>query len=495
MKSTEPEKTAEPWVRVRLPRGEWHYDPNHLLGEPGGFGEVFEGRDARSQPIAVKRLRVSVGEAARRELKIADEIAGKSFAHVLEILDAGEDSEGGGYYIIMPRADRSLADELELRKLFPEAEAVDILRQIAEGLKEVGILVHRDLKPGNVLLQDGRWKIADFGIARFVEDATTTHTVRGCLSPPYAAPEQWTGEHTTNATDIYALCCLAYALLRGTPPFQGPTLADFKRQHTRETPPPLTNGDQRVRAIVAAGLRKPPAGRPPIDRLIAVLREVASNPAPTPAIAALHAINAMEVERVSEAKAEAARERREEQERNALVRTGEEVFTDLIERLEKVARENASEARIDHAGDQLWVSLGEAELEIELQGAVPPISFPSSGWQVLSIGRIGIKQSRPEWKQGATLWYMKLREAESYRWYEVAYKRHALSRAPVVGPFAIQDLGDDIYRHADLAAGPGMHAVEIEFGPALIDDENSEAFFERWLKRLADAYNGRLRPF
>lgn len=497
MKSTESEKTAESWVRVRLPRGEWFYDPNRHLGPPGGFGEVFEGEDASGRSVAVKRLKVTVGEAAHRELRIADELVGKSFEHVLEVLDAGEDSEGKGYYVIMPRAARSLADELERRKTFPEVEAVDILRQIAEGLKEVATIVHRDLKPGNVLFQEGRWKIADFGIARFVESATSSNTLRECLSPPYAAPEQWLGEHATNATDIYALCCVAHALLTGAAPFPGPTTQDYQLQHTYQAASPLTSADPRVRAIIAAGLRKPQSGRPPIDRLIAALREVCSSPTPrTPGIASLHSINAAEAERVSASRAEAARERREKQERHALIRTGEDVFLDLIQRLETVARENASEAYVDRAGDQLWISMGEAELSIELQGAVPPISFPSSGWDVLAIGRISVEQKkRPEWSHGATLWYMRLQGDGSYRWHEVAYKRHALFRGPIVGPFAIQDLGDNIYRRADQAVGPGMHEVELDFGPVPIDDENLEDFFERWLQRLALAYNGRLHPF
>src|SRR3982074_2871618 len=83
----------------------------------------------------------------------------------------------------------------------------------------------------------------------------------------------------------------------------------------------------------------------------------------------------------------------------------------------------------------------------------------------------------------------------SYRWNEVAYRRHALSSASLIGPFPIQDLGDDIYRHADLAAGPGMHTVAKEFGPVAIDDEDSNSFIERWLTRLAQAYNRRLCPF
>jgi hypothetical protein len=64
-----------------------------------------------------------------------------------------------------------------------------------------------------------------------------------------------------------------------------------------------------------------------------------------------------------------------------------------------------------------------------------------------------------------------------------------------MGPFAIQHLGNDIYRQADLAGGPGMHTIEVDFGPVPIDDEDSDAFLERWLTRLAHAYEGRLRPF
>jgi serine/threonine protein kinase len=66
---------ADSWVRIRLPRGEWFYDSGRPLGPPGGFGEVFEGKNEAGQPVAVKRLKVSVGAAAHRELKIADELA------------------------------------------------------------------------------------------------------------------------------------------------------------------------------------------------------------------------------------------------------------------------------------------------------------------------------------------------------------------------------------------------------------------------------------
>jgi eukaryotic-like serine/threonine-protein kinase len=489
---------ADQSVRIRLPRGEWFYDPVRPLGPAGGFGEVFEGKGPAGQQVAVKRLKVSVGEAAHRELKIADELAGKTFEHVMAVLDSGEDSEGGGYFVVMPRAERSLADELQTRGMLPSEEAIDILRQIADGIKEVETLIHRDLKPGNVLYHDGRWKIADFGIARFVEDATSLNTVRGFLSAPYAAPEQWTGERATHATDVYALSCVAYVLLRGEPPFPGPTRTDFQRQHTSEDPPLLTDTDARLRAIFSGGLRKPQSGRPPLDRVIRILREISANPAPpTPGMAALQAVNAIEAERVSAASAEAERERRKMAERKALIDTGEKILCDVIARLKDVAHHNAPEAMIQAPPKKLKISMGEAQLALELQGATPTYaSFPNAKWNVLAMGWIQVVQRGPrEWSNGATLWYMQLPRDQSYRWCEVAYKRHALSQGPLEGPFPIQGHGQDIFGEADRAAGPGMHMIEVESGPTPIDDENSESFFERWLTRLAQAYEGRLRPF
>jgi eukaryotic-like serine/threonine-protein kinase len=439
---------VDPWVRIRLPRGEWFYDPARPLGPTGGFGEVFEGKDQAGQLVAVKRLKVTAGEAAHRELKIADELAGKSFEHVLAVLDSGEDSEGGSYFVVMPRAERSLADELETRGIPPSAEATDILTQIAEGLKEVEGLIHRDLKPANVLYHDGRWKIADFGIARFVEDATSANTVRDFLSAPYAAPEQWTGEHATHATDVYALSCVAYVLLTGEPPFPGPTRADFQQQHTTQNPPLLTGADVRVRAIFNAGLRKPQSGRPPIDRVIAVLREVSANASPpTPGIAALQAVNATEAERVSGAAADAERERRKNAERKALIETGEAILLDIIARLKNLAHQNAPEARIQasHSG-KLNIAMGQAELAIELQGGTPPNAlFPNAKWNVQAIGQVQVRQGAPHaWSLGATLWYMQLGTHTGYRWYEVSYRQHPLFAGPLIGPFPIQNFGYDI---------------------------------------------------
>jgi len=74
-----------------------------------------------------------------------------------------------------------------------------------------------DLKPDNILYHDGKWKIADFGIARFVEEATASNTLKEFLSPWYAAPEQWRLERATHGTDVYALGCIAFCLLTGKP--------------------------------------------------------------------------------------------------------------------------------------------------------------------------------------------------------------------------------------------------------------------------------------
>jgi serine/threonine-protein kinase len=499
---TQTETTQEPTspkVTIRLPRGVWFFDSSRQLGPAGGFGEVFEGWDSSNQPVAIKRLKLTVGEAAHRELRIADELVGKSFDLVLPILDCGEDAEGGGYYVVMPRAERSLEAELGARGGLPAEEAIEVLEQLAEGIRQLSDIVHRDLKPGNVLLHEGRWKIADFGLARFVEAATSSNTVRGFLSAPYAAPEQWLGEHATPATDVYALSCIGYELLRGTPPFLGPTKADFYRQHTTEAPPALTDVDPRVRAILSAGLRKPQAGRPPIERILAVLRAVrAGGPREGAGVEALRRANATESERVTEAQSEAERRLRAAGERQKLVDAGKASMLEIMGALKVLAQRDATECGLEESrAKSLTVTLGKARLHIEFEGSVPPgVLFGGSKWDVLAIGGIVVSQGHlPTWTHGATLWYMRRQANGAYRWHEVSYRRNAFTAGESIGPFQIQAIGDDIYKHADLAAAPGMHTIEVDFGPTPIDDEDTAIFVERWIERLARAYDGRLRPF
>src|SRR5262249_54562324 len=98
------------------------------------------------------------------------------------------------------------------------------------------------------------------------------------LSPQYAAPEQWNLEHATSATDIYALGCIAYTLLTGSPPFTGLQREEYRKHHLENTPPALsTIIDPRLRSLVSAMLRKPPPGRPTLDRVLRILGEISSS--------------------------------------------------------------------------------------------------------------------------------------------------------------------------------------------------------------------------
>jgi serine/threonine protein kinase len=188
--------------RIQLPRGEWLYDTSRALGRPGGFGAVFEGQNDAGDSVAVKRLHLDAAATAHRELTIADDLAGKAYEHVLVPLDSGIDVDSGSYFVVMPRAERSLKDLVDEHGPLNESDAVEVLLQIAMGLLEIPHIVHRDLKPANVLSHGGKWKIADFGIARFLEESTSLNTVKEALSPQFAAPEQWTLDHATNSTDV-----------------------------------------------------------------------------------------------------------------------------------------------------------------------------------------------------------------------------------------------------------------------------------------------------
>jgi len=206
---------------IRLPGGEWEYDDARALGQAGGFGEVFLGSGVCGE-VAIKRLKLSANQAAHRELAIGQNLMQRSLSHVVQIIDAGQDSESDRYFLVMPVCEFSLQDKID-----EASGAVDMqmsslaISAIIAGLTEVRDITHRDLKPANVLFHDGKWKIADFGIAKFVEDSTSMETLCNSLTPTYAAPEQWKGDRPTTATDIYALGCIIHTLFTGSPPFSG----------------------------------------------------------------------------------------------------------------------------------------------------------------------------------------------------------------------------------------------------------------------------------
>jgi eukaryotic-like serine/threonine-protein kinase len=312
-------------ITIRLERSAWNYDPEKPLGAPGGFGAVFAGEGSAGKVVAVKRLHVKAAEAGHRELRVAELLGGKSLRHVIPILDSGCDPDSRGYFIVMGRAEMSLQDLIKAGPV-QEVEAVRILDEIATGFLEIPGLIHRDLKPGNILSYDGRWVLADLGIARFVEESTSVRTLGDCLSPQYAAPEQWRGETPSRATDVYAFGGIVHALVRGRPPFEG-TPELLRQQHLQAQPPTLECSTA-LRMLASMCLRKSPEARPPWD---AVRRQLASIKSAGPAVheaLAAAALRVAHVETDREAEATKAAEAAERRER--LAHDAFEILGDLI---------------------------------------------------------------------------------------------------------------------------------------------------------------------
>ncbi|MBA4189520.1 MAG: hypothetical protein C0467_16145 [Planctomycetaceae bacterium] len=273
---------------IRLPRGEWFYDPENRLGN-GNFATVFAGHSAEHGEIAVKQLRVGTADevcSTRRELEIANQLVGKSFQHVVPIFDSGRDTQSDFNYVVMAKAERTLDEDLKRGVPFDQQKAVTILLDLAKGLEEVADIVHRDLKPKNILLHQDRWKIADFGIARFIEESTSDETLKDFKSKPYAAPEQFEGKRATAETDIYSLGCIGYALLTGKSPFDGPA-EEYKDKHLNERPKPISHVSLELRTLLLRMLEKKQASRPSRESVKRQLENILVPPSRNEPVASL----------------------------------------------------------------------------------------------------------------------------------------------------------------------------------------------------------------
>jgi serine/threonine-protein kinase len=239
----------------------------------GAMATVFLARDVKhDRRVAIKVLDPVLGselqgERFLREIRI---VAGLSHPNIVPVHDSGE--ADGLLYAVMPYIEgESLADRLRREKQLPLADALALARDVAEALAYAHAqgVVHRDVKPSNILLSSGRALVADFGVARAVRAAGSeklTRTGMAVGTPVYMSPEQIAGETEIDGrSDVYALGCVLYEMLAGQPPFTGPTGQSLMAQHIAATPPDVTTLRGSVPSGVSGALSKALA-KVPADR-------------------------------------------------------------------------------------------------------------------------------------------------------------------------------------------------------------------------------------
>lgn len=230
------------------------YEVLELIGR-GGMAEVYLGRDKRlSRTVAIKLLRSDIAEDPTFQARFrreAQSAAALNHPSIVGVYDFGEEvvTRADGSTQTVPYIVMEYVQGHTVRELLSEGEAVPIdeAGEIVSGvLQALGYshrngIVHRDIKPGNIMLTNtGEVKVMDFGIARAIEDSavtvTQTHAVVGTAQ--YLSPEQARGEVVDARSDIYSCGCLLYELLTGRPPFKGDSAVAIAYQHVRELPVP-----------------------------------------------------------------------------------------------------------------------------------------------------------------------------------------------------------------------------------------------------------------
>ncbi|NIW36442.1 MAG: protein kinase [Gemmatimonadetes bacterium] len=249
------------------------YRIERQLGE-GGMATVYLAEDVKHErKVALKVLRPELAAVigAERFLSEIKTTANLQHPHILPLHDSGE-ADGLLFYVMPYIEGETLRDRLEREKQLPVADAVRIAAEVADALDYAHRqnVIHRDVKPENVLLHDGRALVADFGIAlaasRSSDGTRLTETGMSLGTPHYMSPEQAMGERDLDArSDVYALGCVLYEMLAGEPPFDGPTAQSIVAKVVTAQPERLTTHRKtvppHVEAAVDTALQKLPADR------------------------------------------------------------------------------------------------------------------------------------------------------------------------------------------------------------------------------------------
>lgn len=269
------------------------YELGREIGR-GGMATVYVAEDVRHErQVAVKvlhpELSASIGiDRFSREIKLAARL---QHPHILSLYDSGE--MNGSLFYVMPYVDgESLRERLTRLRALRLEDTARIIRQVGDALDYARArgVVHRDIKPENILLSGNQAFLADFGVAKAVGiGAADTLTSFGVTlgTPAYMSPEQATGEQDLDGrSDLYALGCLAYEMLSGSPPFSGKNAMATISQHITKPPPPLVGLLEQVPEQVGAAVRlmlaKDPDERPASAAVFATVLETAANAARLP---------------------------------------------------------------------------------------------------------------------------------------------------------------------------------------------------------------------
>ena len=231
------------------------YRVGRLIGH-GGMGDVYLGTDTRlGRTVAIKLLRPQLSDDPTFQKRFRNETVAAARMinpHIVRTFDAGQDlvqtPNGKQHrvpYLVMEYVEgRTLKTQLQHGPM-PFTEAISVMDKVLRALEyshRTGI-VHRDIKPGNIMLADsGQVKVMDFGVARAISESESTVAKTGTVvgTALYFSPEQAKGEHVDGRSDIYSATVVLYQMVTGRPPFRGDSAASVAYQHVNATAPTVT---------------------------------------------------------------------------------------------------------------------------------------------------------------------------------------------------------------------------------------------------------------
>jgi serine/threonine protein kinase len=243
------------------------YRLEELLGR-GGMSEVWAATDTELERRVALKLLTPNADNARFERE-ARAVASLGHPNITQLYDYGEEN-GRPYIVLEYLPGGTLEEHLRPGEPLPDDDVRQIAAEVASGLAHAHSrgVVHRDLKPANVLFdQEGRAKLADFGIARMVAgDGTFTEAGTVLGTAAYISPEQAAGEPATAASDVYSFGVMLYRMLTGRLPFESNDPMELVTLHRDSTPPPLTqfrpDAPALLESTTTAALAKDPGDRP-----------------------------------------------------------------------------------------------------------------------------------------------------------------------------------------------------------------------------------------